>query len=112
MNYFRVIAHPEGRLELAPVPTQELSELVKQAVRQVLLEYQDQKGATEEELLKLPQVAALLGVSKQTIYEWKRQGKLPAHKIGRRVFFKKSEVVAALSAQSRQPLRSRVNRRG
>lgn len=33
-----------------------------------------------DEVLSLPQVAALLGVDKMTIYRWEKQGKVPAPK--------------------------------
>jgi len=38
-------------------------------------------------------VAALLGVSKQTLYNWRRNGQLPCtRKIGRKYYYRKDEL--------------------
>jgi len=47
----------------------------------------------DERLLNVEEIAEYLGVSKVTIFTWKREGKLPFHRLGRRVFFKESEIL-------------------
>lgn len=54
-----------------------------------------------DELLRLNQVAELLQVSKVTIHNWKRTGKLPFHRISNKIFFKKSEVISSLKESKR-----------
>ena len=49
-----------------------------------------------EQVLDVHQAAALLGVTWQTVHEWKRRGLLPFNKLGGRTYFKRSEVLAAL----------------
>lgn len=50
----------------------------------------------EETILKRKDVSKLLGVSLVTISKWMKTGKLPYHRINSRIFFKKSEVWAAM----------------
>ena len=50
----------------------------------------------EEELIKLSEVASLLGVSKVTVHAWKRKGLIPFYRISNMVYFKKNEVLKSL----------------
>ena len=54
-----------------------------------------------DELLSVREVAALLGVTVQTIHEHKRLGRLRYHKLGSRTYFKRTDVVAALQGIQR-----------
>jgi excisionase family DNA binding protein len=45
-----------------------------------------------ERWLSVKEIAEHLGVSKESIYNWVNEGKIPAHKIGRFWKFKISEV--------------------
>jgi excisionase family DNA binding protein len=60
-----------------------------------------------KELLSLPEAAELLGVTLQTVHEWKRLGRLKYHKLGSRTYLKRSEVLAALSPQERTQKKGR-----
>ena len=53
------------------------------------------------DLLTVPQAAELLDVCPQTIHEWKRRGLLTYHKMGRRTYLKRAEVLAALKSEKR-----------
>ena len=48
--------------------------------------------ATTEKWSSLDEIAEHLGVSKDTVYRWITNKKMPAHKIGRLWKFKKSEI--------------------
>jgi excisionase family DNA binding protein len=54
-----------------------------------------------DELLSIREAAELLGVTVQTVHEWKRLGRLKYHKLGSRSYLKRAEVLAALSPQER-----------
>jgi excisionase family DNA binding protein len=58
-----------------------------------------------ERWLSVKEIAVHLGVSKESIYNWVSEGKIPAHKIGRFWKFKVSEVdqwvVGSKEARSR-----------
>lgn len=57
--------------------------------------------APVDELLSIREAAELLGVTVQTIHEWKRRGLLFYHKLGSRSYLKRAEVLAALQGQQR-----------
>jgi len=48
--------------------------------------------AIKEPWVKVEEIAAHLGVSKDTIYRWIDERDLPAHKVGRLYRFKISEI--------------------
>lgn len=45
-----------------------------------------------ERWLSVDEIAFHLGVSKESIYRWAENGKIPAHKLGRKWRFRASEV--------------------
>lgn len=51
-----------------------------------------------EPLLSSSEAAKLLTVHPGTLTRWAREGRVPAHKLGRRVAFRASELNAWLSA--------------
>jgi excisionase family DNA binding protein len=48
----------------------------------------------DERWLSLAEIAAYLGVSKDSVYRWLEQRRMPAHKVGRQWKFKAAEVDA------------------
>jgi excisionase family DNA binding protein len=56
---------------------------------------------TVDELLSIREAAELLGVTVQTVHEWKRIGRLRYHKMGSRSYLKRAEVLASLTPQQR-----------
>ena len=58
-------------------------------------------AATADELLSIREAAALLGVTVQTVHEWKRRGLLKYHKLGSRSYLKRADVLAALQGHQR-----------
>ena len=57
--------------------------------------------APADELLSIGDAAALLGVTVQTVHEWKRRGLLKYHKLGSRSYLKRADVLAALQGYQR-----------
>ena len=48
----------------------------------------------EDRWLSVEEIAAYLGVQRDTVYKWLTRRKLPAHKVGRLWKFKRAEVDA------------------
>ena len=57
--------------------------------------------APTDELLSIREAATLLGVTVQTVHEWKRRGLLKYHKLGSRSYLKRADVLAALQGHQR-----------
>lgn len=46
----------------------------------------------EDRWLSVEEIAAYLGVKRDTIYKWQMRQKMPAHKVGRLWKFRKEEI--------------------
>ena len=68
-------------------------------------------SSTSDEPLTVEKTALLLDVVPQTVLEWRKRGFLVGYKIGHRVYFKRSEVLAALKVQSMPDGRRKYARR-
>ena len=76
------------------------------AIRHIIIEElaNQNKNKEAEMLLSPTEVCKLFNpsISKVTLYNWTNQGKLKKHSLGRRVFYKHSEIIAALNTLQRQ----------
>ena len=90
---------------LTPVPYAQLLEDVRAIIRHEHTQRAAPAATAEAgdtpDLLTVQQAAELLDVCPQTIHEWKRRGLLTYHKMGRRTYLKRAEVVAALQSERR-----------
>lgn len=88
---------------LSPVPYAQLLEDVRAIVRHETTQRPAPIATADDtaDLLTVQQAAELLDVCPQTIHEWKRRGPLTYHKMGRRTYLKRAEVVAALQRERR-----------
>ena len=57
--------------------------------------------APADELLSIQEAATLLGVTVQTVHEWKRRGLLRFHKLGSRSYILRRDIAAALQGHQR-----------
>ena len=46
----------------------------------------------EDRWLSVDEIAAYLGIRRDTVYKWLDRGKMPAHKVGRLWKFRKEEI--------------------
>lgn len=86
----------DNKLILSPI---ELGELID-AVRIVFREELKHQHETEQsnELLTAKEAAALLKISLVTLWQWEKAGRVKKHKIGSRVYFKHSEIMAGMDS--------------
>lgn len=78
----------------------ELTNLIEKTVKKCLLDYEFNANK-EDELLKIDDVCKLLKVSKTTVNSRKKKNLIPWYSIESRVFFKKSEVLKAMSSSKK-----------
>ena len=88
---------------LSPVPYAQLLEDVRAIIRHETAQPPAAIASPDAgaDLLTVPEAAELLDVCPQTIHEWKRRGLLTYHKLGRRTYLKRAEVLAALQSERR-----------
>ncbi len=89
---------------LIPLTEEELKELIKSSFQEVIEENKLIKR--NKELLTFKGVTSLLGISASTLNNWKRNGKIPFHRIGGRVLFKYAEIVESLENSGNTRLRN------
>ena len=82
---------------LISIEYEDLRDLISECVRRELdgLKQNDPKDDPED-LVKIQEIAKMLDVSKVTIHAWKREGKIPFLRKGRRIYFRKAEVLKSL----------------
>ena len=88
-------------VQISQLSVEDFMELVAQTVNQVILSNKDaQNQIPEPEFYTREETAKLLRVSVTTLYQWNRSGILNHTKIGNRVYYARSEVLAKLKAAS------------
>jgi excisionase family DNA binding protein len=75
-----------------------ISDVVRDVLKTELSNLQEQTAPEKEVLLKTNEVADLLKVSPLTVKLWKRDGKIPYRKIGRLVFYDKTDVLNSVKS--------------
>ena len=84
------------------MPISELCELIKKSVAESfsneLKLFLKDSTKEQEPLLKIEEACQLLKVSKVTIHKWKKQNKIQSYRIGRKIYFKKSELLNSLNS--------------
>lgn len=81
-------------LILSPIDKGQLINEIADAIVSKLAEVR-KPSETEDEFIEITEVMKLLGKSRSTINNWRREGFLKEHVINRSVYFKKSEVLNA-----------------
>lgn len=82
------------------MPINELTELIKRSVKDCfeneLKEFIKSSVKKEEQLLQIEEACQLLKVSKVTIHKWKKHKKIISYRIGRKIYFKKDELMNSI----------------
>ena len=82
------------RIALLPVTLDELKKELISGIREEL-EISSKPNFSQEDFIKSDKACEILGISKVTLTEWRKRGLINYHKIGSRVFFKRSEILDA-----------------
>lgn len=84
------------------MPMSELEELIRSSLRGELKAIGVLKPQTQtEELMSMDETCQFLRVSKVTIHKWKKRRLIFSHRIGRKIYFKKQELVEAMNSFSK-----------
>src|SRR5690349_4068387 len=79
------------------MPFGEFVELIQTAIKDEFKNLSFAPSFIEpENLLSIDEAGALLHVSKVTIHKWKRNKYIHAYRIGRKIYFKREELIKAI----------------
>jgi Helix-turn-helix domain len=88
---------------------------VRAVVKQELSQHQSNQCpadlAESEKLLTPQQTGELLGICRQTVFDWAKRGLLLPHRLGGRTYFKRGELLAALKSPEKPTGRRKYARR-
>ncbi|MBL7973743.1 MAG: helix-turn-helix domain-containing protein [Candidatus Kapabacteria bacterium] len=83
--------------EIRAIVREELDSKLSKIIAESAKIQSPQPDNLDDGFLSQSEVSQLLQVSKLTIIKWQKQGLLKVHRIGRRVLYKRSEVLSSLS---------------
>jgi predicted DNA-binding transcriptional regulator AlpA len=87
----KVISNIETKeILLLSISVEDLKEIIREVIREEL------NPKEEKELLNFRESYEYLGCSASTLNRWKAQGKIPYRKLGKRIFFLRSELISSL----------------
>lgn len=89
------------------ITIEELKNIIREEVNYALEEWDQNKIARDKEeadFINLDGAMALLDLEKSTIYNLCSQSKLPHYKKSRRLYFKKSELIAWIESGKRKTI--------
>ena len=88
-----------------------VSKVVEEEIRKALPS--SPLGEQDQHFYTVQETASYLSVTRQTVHEYARQGKLRVYKMGARSYFMRADIMAALQSESyqRTPKASRTHGR-
>lgn len=87
-------------LLLTQIDKEELNQLIQAAVKDALQQTESQEQP-KSDILSVKQVCQLLGLTPATIYNLVCQRKIPNSKVGKRLFFHRSELMEWINSGKR-----------
>lgn len=77
-------------------PTAFISEIANKVKTELLHDLEKSITSSKPRYLTANQVCEEFGITKPTIYDWKRRGILKSHKLGSRVYYRFDEIENAM----------------
>jgi len=81
---------------ISEVSPEQLKDMLKEALREILHENGSLPKQEEDGLLTSEEMMKMFGITKITLYLWRKKKLMPYHRIARKIYYKKSEVSEAL----------------
>lgn len=79
-------------MQLITISKEELGQIIRASVRaEIEIFKQNFSKYKDDDLVPRKEVARILKVDVSTLWDWTTTGKLKPHKIGRKVYYKRSE---------------------
>jgi len=96
------INQPEKNVRVVVTSQEDLQSFIDSAVRRAVQGLQAPAKEPEEELLNFDHACDFLGIAKSTGYQRVNRGEIPHFKKGRRLYFRKSELVKYIESGRRK----------
>lgn len=86
------------QIAITQLTPQDLKQLIKEVIQEERTSYDDSLSNTEVDRLNSREKTAkdILDVDLSTLHRWTQQGKIKAHAIGNRIYYKDSSIEEAL----------------
>ena len=86
------------QIAITQLTPQDLKQLIKEVIQKELASYEESLSNTEADRLNSREKTAIdiLDVDLSTLHRWTQQGKIKAHAIGNRIYYKDSSIEEAL----------------
>lgn len=75
------------------ISKEELCQVIRETI---VTELSRVNSLEEDKIIRIDDVCEILSVSKVTIHKWKKEGRLPFHRLGNRIYFKKKEIIVSM----------------
>jgi excisionase family DNA binding protein len=90
---------PMDQVLFSPVPVSELLAEITNVVRREIAATKPAGGETADDLLSREEAAKLLRITLPTLRERTKEGRLRGYRMGARVLYRRSEVIASLRGE-------------
>lgn len=86
------------QIAITQLTPQDLKQLIKEVIQEELASYEESLSNTKVDRLNSREKTAIdiLDVDLSTLHRWTQQGKIIAHAIGNRIYYKDSSIEEAL----------------
>jgi hypothetical protein len=86
------------QIAITQLTPQDLKQLIKEVIQEELASFEESLSHTEVDRLNSREKTAkdVLDVDLSTLHRWTQQGKIKAHAIGNRIYYKDSSIEEAL----------------
>ena len=86
------------QIAITQLTPQDLKQLIKEAIQEELASYEESLSNTEVDRLNSRKKTAkkIFDVNLSTLHRWAQQGRIKAHAIGNRIYYKDSSIEEAL----------------
>jgi len=86
------------QIAITQLTPQDLKQIIKEVIQEELASYEDSLSNTEVDRLNSREKTTIdiLDVDLSTLHRWTQQGKIKAHAIGNRIYYKDTSIQDAL----------------
>jgi excisionase family DNA binding protein len=80
------------------MPIEELESRIRSIIKSEVQKLNNAQSNPPDELMSIEEVQTFLHVSKVTIHKWKKRGRIKSYRIGRKIYFKKNEILNSMGS--------------